>query len=153
MKKLNFQLIQRERKLSTDIWKREKENSVPAAKAGAKCWVQVPSSPPRHGDRQGWWGHVRWLGAARHWPHAQSQKHHKLVKPLGTIYKQLTIKNAPHLSQHPHALHGKDRFRFEEHRNLVRRYATSRYWESTKSQTERVIPKVGKDRVCIFIVW
>jgi len=48
--------------------------------------------------------------------------------------------------------------KLEEHRK-VRRYDTTRPWgstqlrRSTKSRTERVRPKVGKDRVCIFIVW
>jgi len=44
-------------------------------------------------------------------------------------------------------------------RNRARRYESTRNWGSmkldgsTKSRTERVRPKVGKDRVCIFIVW
>jgi len=46
-----------------------------------------------------------------------------------------------------------------EERRKVRRYHTTRPWGSTqlrgstKSRTERVRPKVGKDRVWIFIVW
>jgi len=48
--------------------------------------------------------------------------------------------------------------KLEERRN-VKRYDTTRLWGSTqlrgstKSRTERVRPKVGKDRVWIFIVW
>jgi len=34
-----------------------------------------------------------------------------------------------------------------------RRYNTTRPWGSTKSRNERVRPKVGKDRVWIFILW
>jgi len=46
-----------------------------------------------------------------------------------------------------------------EERRKVKRYDTTRPWGSTqlrgstKSRTERVRPKVGKDRVWIFIVW
>ena len=63
MKKLNCLSIQREGKLWTYIRKREKENSVPAAKAGAQCRVPVPSPPPRHGGRRGSWGQARPMGA------------------------------------------------------------------------------------------
>jgi len=46
----------------------------------------------------------------------------------------------------------------EERRKKVRRNDTTRPWGSTqlrgsKSRTERVGLKVGKDRVCIFVVW
>jgi len=46
----------------------------------------------------------------------------------------------------------------EERRKKVRRYDTTRPWGSTelrgsKSRTERVRLKVGKDRVCIFVEW
>ena len=46
----------------------------------------------------------------------------------------------------------------EEPMKKVRRYETPRPWGSTqlrgsKSQTERVRLQVGKDRVCIFVVW
>jgi len=49
--------------------------------------------------------------------------------------------------------------KLEERRKIVRRYDTTRPgWStqlhgSTKSRKEQVRPKVGKDRVCIFIVW
>jgi hypothetical protein len=47
----------------------------------------------------------------------------------------------------------------EERRNKVRTYETTRPWgstqlrESTKSQQEQVRPKVGIDRVCIWVEW
>jgi len=47
----------------------------------------------------------------------------------------------------------------EEHTKKVRRYDTTQPWGSTqlhgstKSRKEWVRPKVGKDRVCIFVVW
>jgi len=49
--------------------------------------------------------------------------------------------------------------KLEERRKKVRRYDTTQQWGSmrldgsTKSRKERVGPKVGKDRVCIFVVW
>jgi len=49
--------------------------------------------------------------------------------------------------------------KLEERRKKVRRYDTTLPWGSTqlhgstKSQKERVRPKVGKDRVYIFVVW
>ena len=43
--------------------------------------------------------------------------------------------------------------KLEECRKKVKRYDTTRPWGSIKSRTERVRPKVGKDRVWIFIVW
>jgi len=49
--------------------------------------------------------------------------------------------------------------KLEERRNTVRRYDTTLPWESTqlhgstKSRKEQVRPKVGNDRVCIFVVW
>jgi len=49
--------------------------------------------------------------------------------------------------------------KLEEHTKKVRRYDTTLLWESTqlhgstKSRKECVRPKVGKDRVCIFVVW
>ena len=55
-------------KLRTYIWKREKENWMPTAKAGAQCRVPVPRS--QHGGRQGRWGQARPMGAASHRPPA-----------------------------------------------------------------------------------
>jgi len=49
--------------------------------------------------------------------------------------------------------------KLEERRKKVRRYDTTRPWGSmqlhgsTKSRKERMRTKVGKDRVCIFVVW
>jgi len=49
--------------------------------------------------------------------------------------------------------------KLEECRKKVRRYDTTMPWGSTqlhgstKSRKERVRPKVGKNRVCIFVVW
>jgi len=49
--------------------------------------------------------------------------------------------------------------KLEGRRKKVRRYDTTRPWRSTqlrgsmKSRKERVRPKVGQDRMCIFIVW
>jgi len=40
----------------------------------------------------------------------------------------------------------------EAHR-MVRRYDTTRLWGSTQSRKERVRPKVGKDRMSMFVVW
>jgi len=40
-----------------------------------------------------------------------------------------------------------------QERRKIRRYDTTRLWGSTQCRKERVRPKVGKDRVCIFIVW
>ena len=62
-KMMNCLSIQREGKLWTYIWKREKENPLPTAKAGAQCRVPVPSPPPRHGGKRGWWGQARLVGA------------------------------------------------------------------------------------------
>jgi hypothetical protein len=36
---------------------------MPTAKAGAQCRVPVPSPPPRHGGKRGWWGQARLVGA------------------------------------------------------------------------------------------
>jgi len=63
MKKLNCLSIQREGKLWTYIRKREKANSMLAAKAGAQCRVPVPSPHPHHGGRRGRWGQARPIGA------------------------------------------------------------------------------------------
>jgi len=41
----------------------------------------------------------------------------------------------------------------EERRKMVRRYDTTQPWGSTISRNERVRPSIGKDRVCIFVVW
>ena len=60
--------------------------------------------------------------------------------------------------EHPNRIHENERFWFEERRNQVRTYDTTRHCGSTqlcgsmKSRTERVRQKVGKDRLCIFIV-
>jgi hypothetical protein len=62
-KKINCLSIQREDKLWTYIYKRQKENSMPTAKAGAQCRVPVPSPPRRHGGRRGRWGQARLVGA------------------------------------------------------------------------------------------
>ena len=43
--------------------KREGENPMPAAIAGAQCQVPVPSPPPRHGGRRFRWGQARKVGA------------------------------------------------------------------------------------------
>jgi len=70
-----------------------------------------------------------------------------------------TIHTAPHLSRHPNRIHEKEPFLFNERKNWVRRYDTPLRWGSTRSRgsstsgTERVRPKVGKQRVCIVIVW
>jgi len=107
MKKLNCLSIQREGKLWTYIRKKEKENSMPAAKAGAQCRVPVPSPPPRHGGRRGrwgqarpmgageanggrrgWWGQARPMGAASHRPHSRARQHRTLGKPPGQIPSQ-----------------------------------------------------------------
>jgi hypothetical protein len=50
-KMTNCLSIKKEGKLWTVIQKREKENSVLTAKAGAQCQVPVPSPPPRHWGR------------------------------------------------------------------------------------------------------
>jgi len=68
--------------------KREKENSMPTAKAGAQSRVPVPSSPPQHGGRRGWWGQARPMGAASHRPHARVHRHRRLRKPPGQIPSQ-----------------------------------------------------------------
>jgi hypothetical protein len=102
MKKLNCLSIQREEKLWTYIRRREKENSMPAAKAGAQCRIPVPSPPPRHGGRRGrwgqarqvgageagggrrgWWGQARPMGAASHRPHARARQHQTLGEATG----------------------------------------------------------------------
>jgi len=70
-KMMNCLSIQREGKLWTYIRKREKENSMPAAKAGAQCRVPVPSPPPRHGGRRGQWG----PHATGHMPEPASTEH------------------------------------------------------------------------------
>jgi len=63
------------------------------------------------------------------------------------------------LSWHPNGIHEKGQFWLAEGRNWVRRNDTAWRWRSTqlhgstKFWTEWVRPKVGKDRVCIFIVW
>jgi len=62
-KMMNCLSIQREGKLWTYIRKREKENPMPTAKAGAQRRVPVPSPPPRHGGRRGRWGQARQVGA------------------------------------------------------------------------------------------
>ena len=49
--------------------------------------------------------------------------------------------------------------KLEQRRKKVRRYHSTQLWGSTqlhgstKSRQERVRPKVGKDRVCIFVEW
>jgi len=63
MKKINCLSIQRERKLETYIRRREKENWMPTAKAGAQCRVPVPISPPHNGGRRGRWGQAILVGA------------------------------------------------------------------------------------------
>jgi len=87
-KMMNCLSIQREGKLWTYIRKRDKENSMPTAKAGAQCRVPVPSPPPRHGGRRGRrgrWGQARPMGAVSHRPHARARQHRTLGKPPGQI--------------------------------------------------------------------
>jgi len=66
--------------------------------------------------------------------------------------REPTINTLPHLSRHPNASHDKEQFWFKEHRNRVRSHDATRRWGSTLRK-ERVRLKVGKERVCIFIVW
>jgi len=47
------------------VYEREKENSMPTAKAGAQSRVLVPSPPPRHGGRRGRRGPARLVGQTR----------------------------------------------------------------------------------------
>jgi hypothetical protein len=63
-KNMNCLSIQREGK-TMDLYmkKREKENPMPTAKAGAQCRVPVLSRPPRHGGRRGRLGQARPTGA------------------------------------------------------------------------------------------
>jgi len=63
MNKMNCLSIQREAKLWTNISKREKEDPMPTAKAGAQCRVPVPSPPPHHGGKRVRWGHAGLVGA------------------------------------------------------------------------------------------
>jgi len=63
-KVINCLPIQREEKLRTYIWKRQKENPMPTAKAGAHCRVPVPCPHPRHGGRRGRQGQARPMGAS-----------------------------------------------------------------------------------------
>jgi len=69
-----------------------------------------------------------------------------------------TINTPPHLSRHPNGICHNDWFWFAECRTPVRGYNTTRRGWFTQlcgstSRTERVRPKVGKDIVCILIVW
>jgi len=88
MKKLNCLSIQREGKLRTDIWKREKENPMLTAKAGAQCRVPVPGPPPCHGGRRDWWGQARPMGTVSHRPLARARQHQTLEKPPAQIPSQ-----------------------------------------------------------------
>jgi len=63
-----------------------------------------------------------------------------------------TSNTLPHLSRHPNGIHVKERFWFKECRIQVRRYVTTQHsWSmqlrGSTSRTERVRPKVGKERV------
>jgi hypothetical protein len=69
--------------------------------------------------------------------------------------REPTINTAPHLPRHSNGINEKEEFWFTEHWNLVTRYDTTQRWPSTQlwgSMTARVRPKVGTDRVCMFIV-
>jgi hypothetical protein len=61
---------------------------MPTAKAGAQSRVPVPSPPPQHGGRRGWWGQARPMGAVSHRPHARARQHQTLGKPPGQIPSQ-----------------------------------------------------------------
>jgi len=65
VKKMNCLSIQREEKLWTYIWKREKENPMPTAEAGAQCRVPVPSRSSRHRGKPGRQGQARPTGASQ----------------------------------------------------------------------------------------
>jgi len=73
--------------------------------------------------------------------------------------REPTINAALQLSRHPNVTHEKEQFWLEARRNYARRYDTTPRWRSaqlcgsSKAWTERVRPKVGHDRVCIFIVY
>jgi len=68
--------------------------------------------------------------------------------------RESTINSPPHLLRHPHGIHVNEWFCFGEHRNRVRRYDTTRCWESTQmrgpttSRTERD-QKLAK-KACVF---
>jgi len=87
--------------------------------------------------------------------------------PLGSRCGEMTelerrepaINHPPHLLRDPNGICETELFGLKELRKRVRRYDTSRPWGfmllcgSMKSWIEWVRPKVGKDTVCIFIVW
>jgi len=71
---------------------------MPTAKAGAQCRVPVPSPPPRHGGRRGWWGQARPMGASEAgggrrgwWGQA---------RPMGAVsHRAKSLVNTPPLAQ------------------------------------------------------
>jgi hypothetical protein len=81
---------------------REKESSMPTARAGGRSRAPMPrlglllsmGAGEADGGRRGWWGQTRLVGQARsmgaasHRPHARVHQHRRLRKPPGQIPSQ-----------------------------------------------------------------
>jgi len=94
---------------------------MPTAKAGAQSRASVPSPPPQHGGRRGWWGQAKAMGATSHPSHARVHLHRRLRKPPGQIPSQHSL--SLRISRYPMAMLFEDLSRW--------------YWVNGNTRTHR----------------